>query len=69
MQKQLKDCTVVELKALKADIYEEQSRLSQNLQVINQELQKRASEPKFEQPNTGTEPLETGEVTTNEPTK
>ena len=61
--------TIEFLKALKADIYEEQSRLAQNLQIINQELQKRAEQAKFDQPATGTEPAETGEVTTNEPTQ
>jgi hypothetical protein len=43
MQKQLQDFTEVELKALKADIYEDQARLNQNLNVINTELARRAS--------------------------
>lgn len=80
MQKQLKDFTEVELKALKSDIYEEQARLSQNLQIINNELQSRTQKaqekPKMEEEKiveaevesevTGTEPVETGDVTASE---
>jgi hypothetical protein len=38
MNKKITEYTEVELKALKADIYEEQSRLNQNLNIINTEL-------------------------------
>lgn len=46
MNKELKDYTVEELKALGFDIKNNMELQSQNLQIINQELQRRASEPK-----------------------
>ncbi len=44
--KELKDYSDIELKALKADMYEQIQAGQQNLQVINSELQRRASLPK-----------------------
>lgn len=46
MNKELKDYTVEELKALGFDIKNNMELQSQNLQVINQELQRRANEEK-----------------------
>lgn len=42
--KELKDYTIIELKALKSDIYEELTRLQSNLSIINNELSKREKE-------------------------
>jgi len=44
MQQQVKlsELSIIELKALKSDIYEEQQRSAQNLAIINQELASRA---------------------------
>jgi hypothetical protein len=43
MQKEVKlsELSIIELKALKSDIYEEQQRSAQNLVIINQELASR----------------------------
>lgn len=66
--KQLKDYTETELKAIGFDIQKDLARLQNDYQILNQELARRQQE--FTQPPTGTEPVETGEVTgTYEPTK
>jgi hypothetical protein len=41
MQKDIKEFSVVELKAMKSDLYEQVSVAQQNLQVIQQELIRR----------------------------
>lgn len=41
MQKDVKEFSVVELKAMKSDLYEQVSLAQQNLQIINQELTRR----------------------------
>lgn len=76
--KQLKNFTDVELKAINWDILVEIEKLQAQKQAINNELASRAKNtqatPKMENEQevvvesevTGTEPVETGEVTANE---
>ena len=56
MNKTIEQFSDTELKALKADIYESNMQNSQNLQVINAEIQKRANTPKEKTDDPSKEP-------------
>ena len=62
MQKTIEQFSDLELKSIKCDIYESNSNNSQNLQLINTELQKRAKESNLQAQKVAEEVIKTNDT-------